>query len=201
MRPETKAWSGGKPPSRPSAQRVYLSSRASSWRHSCSRNAARDYRPVVVALKFHDRRSILADRQPATGNSRTRTDCSVTVTIAPSSNASSIPAQNAPQQRHERRRVEPLLPNAYRGRAAFASCHEQRMKIRIERDAYRRLHPGTAKDFAIGGTAHADIGDVHHVPTVLGQQSGCRTRQALIEQKPPQAASSGCTLSSRLRAA
>src|ERR1700733_409611 len=75
------------------------------------------------------------------------------------------------------------------------------MEICVERDANARFGSGMLQDVDIISAAQSDLGHMDHVPANLNKQSGGRPRQALIEQQAFHTASSGCTLSSRFRAA
>jgi hypothetical protein len=114
------------------------------------------------------------------GNRRTRTDRSVTVTSAPLMIASSILAQMTCSSV-----VSPVASRpSFRIRrwpALTFDC-EEGVEICIECDADAPLGSGLTQDIGIIGTAHADFGDVNHVPSMLPQQRSARAGQALIEQ-------------------
>ena len=97
--------------------------------------------------------------------------------------------------------VATFLPNAQYGWVAFAADRKQWMGIRIERDADAPLGSGMSHDIDIVGATHADLGHMDHVPTRPHKQCCRRAGHTLVEQQAPHAASSGCTLSSRFRAA
>jgi hypothetical protein len=128
--------------------------------------------------------SFTSDQGLATGNCRTRTDRSVTVTSAPLSWTSSILGQMAWSNVASAVASSPSLRIRITDGLRSPLARKQSMEISVECDTQTRESArGSLQDIEIARAPHTDLGHMDHVPAGLIEQGRRGARQALVEQE------------------
>ena len=81
------------------------------------------------------------------------------------------------------------------GFTATSNCHE-RKEIGIQRNNNPPVRHGRFENPSIAGCTHTDFADMQRIPTIRPENFRSLARQALVQQKPRQAASRRTTSSS-----
>ena len=92
-------------------------------------------------------------------------------------------------------------PNSDRRRQRHSAHRDERVKIRVERNADTPLVSRVVQNLFVGCPGESYISCMCDIPTSSGKDLRCRPWQSLVEDKPSQTGSSGSTSSAKLLAA